>query len=126
MPATVNDYDGFYFLPGEEDGDLNIAYFKFNSGEVYGLNPVKSSPIGYSYHIAFFREDEDGDPTFDDSFEAIFADPVVYIQQLVGSNLYGCILRKTEKSSIWWDDYLTQAKDSCIMHKSSKNMLADA
>lgn len=114
---SKEEYDGFYFLPGDEDGDLNIAYFKFKSGEQFGGDPIETSPMGNKYHIAFFRKDEEGNPMFDDAFEAVFADPSIYIKQLVGGNLYGCVLKKTEKSTEWWDEYLTRAKKTCMMNK---------
>jgi hypothetical protein len=114
---SKEEYDGFYFLPGDEDGDLNIAYFKFKSGEEFDAKPVEDSPLGSTYHIAFFRRDVNGDPMFDEAFDAVFTDPSVYIQQLVGSNLYGCVLRKTEKSAKWWQEYLTRAQKTCMMNK---------
>lgn len=114
---SKDEYDGFYFLPGDEDGDLNIAYFKFKPGEEFTGEPVQDSPMGSTYHIAFFRRDANGDPMFDETFDAVFTDPAVYIQQLVGSNLYGCVLRKTEKSSKWWEEYLTRAQKTCMMNK---------
>lgn len=114
---SKDEYDGFYFLPGDEEGDLNIAYFKFKADGDFAGEPVKESSIGSTYHIAFFTRDENGDPVFDENFEAVFADPNVYIEQLVGSNLYGCVLRKTEKSEKWWDEYLTRAKKTCTIKK---------
>jgi hypothetical protein len=114
---SKDEYDGFYFLPGDEDGDLNLAYFKFKPGEEFEADPVKDSPMGDTYHIAFFRRDANGDPMFDDAFEAVFADPSIYVGGLVGADLYGCVLRKTEKSAKWWEEYLTRAQKTCIMNK---------
>jgi len=102
------DYDGFYFLPGDDDEELNLSYFKFKE-EAFKGKPVGSSTVGDMYHVAFFSRDDLGNPKFDDTFEAIFADPSVYIKGLVGSNVYGCILRKTEKSQEWFDEYLERA-----------------
>lgn len=103
-----DDYDGFYFLPGEDDEELNLSYFKFKE-EIFMGAPVGSSSVGDMYHVAFFSRDDQGNPKFDDTFEAIFADPSVYIKGLVGSKVYGCILRKTEKSQEWFDEYLERA-----------------
>ena len=114
--AEMKDYDGFYFLPGDDEDGLNLAYFKFKDGEFDG-KPIGATELGDMYHIAFFKRDANGDPMFDEQFEAIFKDPSVYIQGLVGANLYGCILRKTEKSSEWWDEYLTRAQKTCMMNK---------
>jgi hypothetical protein len=103
-----NEYDGFYFLPDESNDDLQIAYFNFKD-EFANATPIEHSSIGYKYHIAFFRRDKEGNPVFDDTFEAIFGDPTIYIKNLVGAGLYGCVLRKTEKSQEWFDEYLERA-----------------
>lgn len=114
---SKDEYDGFYFLPGDEDDrDLNIAYFRFKDDENMGV-PIESSEVGDKFHVAFFRKDINGDPVFDEEFEAIFADPSVYIKNLIGANVYGCILRKTEKSSVWWREYLTKTQQSCMINK---------
>jgi hypothetical protein len=110
-----DEYDGFYFLPGDEEYELNIAYFKFK--EEWNANTIESSILGDKYHIAFFKRDANGDPMFDEEFEAIFADPSVYIQGLAGANLYGCVLRKTEKSTKWWREYLERAQKTCLRNK---------
>lgn len=113
---TKDEYDGLYFLPGDTDEEMNLAYFRFKEEEDFGV-PIESTEIGDKYHIAFFKKDELGDPVFDEEFEAIFADPTVYIKNLVGLNVYGCVLRKTEKSLDWWVDYLAKAKESCTLIK---------
>lgn len=130
------DYDGFYFLPpnilykensitanddesgegagGGEETSLNLAYFKFKPETNIGA-PIESTAIGDKFHVAFFRKDEAGDPVFDDEFEAIFADPSVYIKNLIGMNIYGCFLRKTENSTAWWHEYLTEVRRTCTI-----------
>lgn len=114
------EYDGFYFLPSDEDDALNLAFFKFKEGENFG-KPVERSSLGDKYHIAFFKRDQSGLPVFDEQFEAIFADPPTYVKNLIGSELYGCILRKTEESYKWWNDYLENAKEACkIVASESK------
>lgn len=114
----VENYDGFYFLQSEDFGDMKIAFFKFKDSEYVG-EPVQSTSIGDMYHIAFFKEDESGAVEFDESFEAIFADPKVYIRNFAGSNYHGCVLRKTNKSGKWWDNYLSKAKEACIIESSN-------
>jgi hypothetical protein len=114
---STQEFDGFYFLPGDEDDDdLNLAYFRFHDDQKTGL-PIESTPLGDKYHIAFFRRDANGDPMFDEEFEAIFADPSTYIKGLLGARLYGCVLRKTENSDKWWNEYLTRAQKTCMMYK---------
>lgn len=104
-----SSYDGFYFTPAEEDDDLNITFFDFKHSSEKGY-PVSNTSIGDCWHVAFFRQDGNGIPYFDETFEAIFSDPTVYVKNLIGANLYGCIVRKTEKSQKWFEEYLENAK----------------
>lgn len=117
-----SEYDGLYFLPSEDDEDeMKLVYFNYKDGEDYG-KPVSGNQIGHMYHIAFFRPNDDGLPVFDEHFEAILADPSVYITGLTGSNLCGCVLRKTEESGKWWDNYLKRALESCKMLQQNVKM----
>ncbi len=103
---NTSEYDGIWFLPSGNNGnDLMIQYFSFND-EFKNSAKVDSSSVGDTYYISFFRRLENNEPEFDDAFEAIFADPEVYIKNLVGAKLYGCIVRKTEESGKWFEDYL--------------------
>ena len=112
------EYDGFYFVPhGETGEDLEFKFFKFNDNEMATAEPVGTTAIGDTYHIAFFKQDEKGFPKFDDSYEAVFADPQIYVQGLAGSGLYGCVLRKTEKSGQWFQDYLAGLQPDVIIKK---------
>lgn len=108
------EYDGFYFTPAEHDNELNITFFDFKS-EVEKGDPICNTSIGDCWHIAFFRQTENGLPYFDEAFDAILSDPTVYVKNLLGANLYGCIVRKTEKSQKWFDDYLHNAKEHVKM-----------
>ena len=98
------NYDGFYFIPSETEfeSSYKLAFFRFQD-EYANATPVDS---GNTYHIAFFTLNDDGLPKFDDAFEAILTDPVVYINNLIGSGISGCILRKTNKSDKWFTEYL--------------------
>jgi hypothetical protein len=107
MDKKSTEFDGIYFLPGEEEGELVISYFDFKS-EMAGAKSIEGTPLGPKYHIAFFKRGEDGLPAFDDSFEAILTCPKVYIESLAGVGVYGCAVKKTEKSQKWFDDYLTR------------------
>jgi hypothetical protein len=117
MRNDIN-YDGFYFTPGDEEGEMKYSFFKMNDG--HAGNPIESTVIGDKFHIAFFQEDEEGNPVFDEDFEAIFSDPYVYVSEL--RDLYGCVLRKTDKSHVWWQEYLEKAKAECVklMGKTTK------
>lgn len=111
------EYDGFYFVPhGVTGQDLEFKFFKFTS-DLADSPPVGTTAIGDTYHVAFFKPDDKGLPTFDDAYEAVFADPQIYVQGLVGSGLYGCVLRKTEKSGQWFQDYLSGLQPDVIIKK---------
>jgi hypothetical protein len=90
LEKKSSDFDGIYFLPGDEDDELVLSFFDFQK-DMAGGKPIKVSELGHMYHIAFFKRDKNNRPMFDDSFEAILA---------------GCVIRKTEKSDAWFDDYL--------------------
>ena len=100
-----SEYDGIYFLPGDNDDELVISFFDFRQ-EMANGKPIEDTKMGYKYHIAFFKRDEEGKPKFDDAFEAILVDPATWIGNLAGAGVYGCAVKKTNKSSDWFDDYL--------------------
>ena len=105
-----NEYDGIYFLPGDNDDELIFNYWEFKTDTEYaGAKPIDGNQIGNMYHIAFFRRDVEGYPIFDEQYEAILGDPEAYLKNLTGAGLYGCLLKKTEKSGKWWEDYLKRA-----------------
>lgn len=103
----TENYDGFYFIPTEteEESSYKLAFFTFKD-EMANAKPIESSEMGDKFHIAFFKPGENDLPVFDDSFEAILTDPIVYINNLIGTGMSGCILRKTEKSEVWFQEYL--------------------
>ena len=115
-------FDGFWFLPCDEEG-LNLSFFTFKD-EYGGGTPIGGNQIGDNYHLAFFKENEEGLPEFDDAFEAILGDPESYVKNLVGAGLYGCVVRKTTKTGKWFEDYLTSVVGSVIVDnvKSITNM----
>jgi hypothetical protein len=122
MPISFGpkEYDGFYILPDDEvEGAYKYAFFQLKD-EYENGKPVESSSVGDWFHVAFFKRDEDGDAEFDESFEAIFADPVVYAGGLEGLDIYGCFLRKTDKSQKWFDDYLKRALSRITINKVKK------
>jgi hypothetical protein len=106
-------FDGFWFLPCDEEG-LNLSFFTFKD-EYGGGTPIGGNQLGDNYHLAFFKENEEGLPEFDDAFEAILGDPESYIKNLVGAGLYGCVVRKTTKTGKWFDDYLKSVVGSVIV-----------
>ena len=118
----LNPYDGIFFLPGEED-DKIISYFNFKE-EMAGGVLTEGSEIGPMYHIAFFKHGDDGSPVFDDHFEAIIGDPHTYIKNL--GNIYGCMVKKTDKSPAWFEDYLYKMFGSVMIDKMKSALTAIA
>jgi hypothetical protein len=116
-----NDYDGVYFLPGDEEDEMKFAFFHMKESD-YDRAPIEGTGIGDKFHIAFFRMDEEGDAVFDEEFEAIFADPMVYLKNLIGMELYGCVVRKTKTSGKWWDEYLNKALQRTTILKTQTKM----
>jgi hypothetical protein len=104
------DYDGFYFLPPEsEDEEGFIFHFFKLREELSDGKPVNNSKMGDMFHVCFFKRGDSGKPEFDDTFEAVFSDPLTYVSKtLMGLEIYGCFCRKTDKSETWFQDYLTR------------------
>lgn len=108
----MDKYDGFYIVPGDDDDSMQLRFFNLK-GEVELGEPIENTTLGNKYHVVLFRQKEAGDEIeLNDCFEAIFADPVTYAKGLLGSNLYGTFLKKTENSADWFDDYLRKTVDS--------------
>ena len=79
--SELDKFDGFYFIPDEEDYEENYKLVFFNfEGEKSGGTPIESSEMGLKYHMCFFKHDENNAPVFDDAFEAILVNPLDYIK----------------------------------------------
>jgi hypothetical protein len=118
-----DEYDGFYLLPSDDEEDedgLKMTFFDLDE-EFTGGTPIDSSSIGLCYHVAFFKQDEEGNAVFDEHFEAVFSHPQTYVRGLVGGNIYGCFLKKTTKSGKWFEDYLKRAKTYVRMDTSNND-----
>ncbi len=100
------DFDGFYFIPGKTNKEMKFAYFKL---EQPPGNPIEKSDFGDKYHVAIFKKGDNGRPEFDGEFEAVFGDPTGYATNLIGQEVYGCVLRKCENSTPWWKSYLDKS-----------------
>lgn len=115
MP-DAKDFDGFYILPHKQDDGLRLSFFDFNDDFEKGKK-VDGTSLGDMYHVVFLKQGEDGNPEFDDHFEAIFADPEVYVKGLLGANVYGCMVRKTENSYKWVEEYLKKLLGRVMINK---------
>ena len=109
-------FDGFFFTPGADDDELELSFFDYSEENLKNAEKVENTAIGDKYHIAFFKPNGKGLVEFDESFEAIFADPVTYVKNLTGSQLFGCVVRKTTQSGKWFDNYLSSAKENVTIH----------
>ena len=110
-------FDGIFFLPDDNDDDsVVISHFTFKEEYADGV-PTDFTSVGDMFHVAFFVEDDDGLPKLDGAFEAIFGDPTAYVKNLVGAKVFGCLVRKTNKSQKWFDDYLTDIQKTVMIKK---------
>jgi hypothetical protein len=110
--VSSETFDGFSFTPTDNEEDLELAFFKVK--REMG-NPIDSTSVGDMFHVAFFRMSKNKPPEFDEEFEAVFADPKVYVQNLIGAKICGTFLRKTENSGNFWKEYLNDLKTQCKM-----------
>ena len=109
----TSDFDGIYFTTIEDGEKHEYQFFKLDSK--YKENPVEPTEIGHRWHIALFKDKEDGTFRFDDHFEAVFENPVHYVKNMLSMGLEGCVLRKTENSKEWFDHYLSVMKEHVII-----------
>lgn len=118
----MGKYDGFFFYPQYREDihvDYKIEIFIFNDKKLKS-EKIEYNDIGDKYYIAFFKSDNETLLKFDGDFEAIFIDPLTYIKNLIGSNLYGCMVRKTSKSGKWFKKYLTAFKKNAKIIATNK------
>ena len=116
MPEA-KDYDGFYILPHRDDDDgLKLSFFDFTDDFEKG-EKIEHTSLGDKYHVIFLTQGKDGHPELNDHFEAIFADPEVYVKGLLGANIYGCMVRKTENSWKWVEEYLKRLLGRVMINK---------
>jgi hypothetical protein len=109
-------YDGFTVIPGEEDYDESqIVFFNLDENSKEGI-PIEYSPMGDMYHVVLFKAKSDiQDVKFDEAFEAIFIDPLVYAKRLL-PNFYSMFVRKTDKSGPWFEDYMVTLLKELLIH----------
>lgn len=100
-------YDGFHLLPHPTDDNLvNFSFFKLKEN-VIDSPTIGGTEIGDMYRVLFFKQDGK-DIKLDWVFEAIFADPLTYAENLIGMGVYGTFVKKTKESETWWNNYLTE------------------
>jgi hypothetical protein len=93
-------FDGFIFSPHEKlEEHTHIETFKYKDPGT----SVGGSKLGNNYEIVFLEHSEDGGMIIEDAFDAILADPVVYLEHLIKCGFYGIIGRKTTTSDLFFD-----------------------
>lgn len=116
---NIKNYDGFVIVP-ENLEESKIVYFNINDGREKGV-PVENTELGDMYHVVCFKMNSDNsDIEFDDTFEAIFIDPVYYAKRLL-PYFYCMVVRKTDISVVWFEDYLKDLFNRIIISKLKKH-----
>jgi len=109
---STKDYDGFHFLPDPENDDTFLFQF-FNlkrlEGNDHSTEVIGGNDIGDLYNVLLMREGEN-DVQVTDVFQAIFADPRIYAEGLIGSNIYGTFIKNTQHAEDWWQNYVITTK----------------
>lgn len=88
------EFDAYFFLPGDTEEKIHIE------GAIYREpgEQVGGSSVGKEYHVILFKENKNG--IYDvDRFDAIFAEPLEYMSELIPAHWYGVMARKTTTSN---------------------------
>ena len=116
-----HEYDGFTLIPGDEDySDSQLVFFNLGNESSEGT-PIGGSPVGDMYHVVLFKAlPEMEDVKFDETFEAIFIDPLVYAKRLL-PDFYSLFVRKTDKSKPWFEDYMKTILNELLLNTLKKH-----
>ena len=100
-------YDGIHFIPHKIKNKTGLQFYFFDLDNEYANGvPIESTSLGDKWFIVYLKSSENGYPFYDNNTEAIFADPIVYLKGLAGKGIYGTMVRKTDKSIKWFEDFL--------------------
>ena len=100
------EYDCISFLPDlNEEGDLRIE-----AGQYIEKSEEVKGAMGNKYHINLFKQNKDLSVEYD-SFEAILADPLVYMSHIIPSGFFGFITKKTTDSDEFNEEMLSKLKE---------------
>ena len=102
------NFDILSFLPGEEEGEMNIS-----GGTYLEKGQEIMGSMGCIYHINIFKERKDSTIDFD-TFEAVLADPLVYISHIIPAGFFGFISKKTTESEEFNKDIIKTLKESFV------------
>lgn len=107
---SKEDYDAYFFLPGEKKGMLYLEGSNYvNKGdEVDGSN----FNLGKCFHILVFKEDKDGMISTIDRFEGIVGAPLEYISEMIKMKWFGMLCLKTTTSNTFVDDIFDKIQNN--------------
>lgn len=100
------NFDCISFLPGEEEGELNVQ-----GGTYLEKGEEIRGSMGCKYHINIFKEKKDFTIDFD-TFEAVLIDPLVYMSYIIPAGYFGFISKKTTESEEFNQDIIQKMKES--------------
>ena len=115
MVETPEKYDGFNVLPDPDTGTICVSFFNLTDEYANGT-PIENTKLGDKFQVILYKNIGNFEIRYDEHFEAIFADPVVYMQNLL-PNFSGTFFRKTTKSEKMYDDYLTHVVQNAMIEK---------
>lgn len=118
MNTSVQTFDGFHLTPGEGEDEVRFDFFEFTEdmGDL-----IEGTKLGHMYHVILFKTEEDS-VRIEDSFEAIFADPVVYARSLPEANIFGTFVKKREKTKDWINVFLNMTEMKLqLLNQKMKN-----
>lgn len=115
MKVKPSEYDGFHFTPPEsEEKGLRFDFFTLIDDYANGQK-IDTTDHGDCWLVAYVKADDDEKIYLDDIFEFVIEDPLNYIHSLIGTGVYGCIVRKTDKSIKWFNNYVENVKNLYAM-----------
>lgn len=115
MIETPEKYDGFNMLPDPVSGTICISFFNLKDEYANGT-PIENTKWGDKFQVILYKNIGNFEIRYDEHFEAIFADPVVYMENLL-PNFSGTFFRKTTKSAKMYDECLTHVVQNAILDK---------
>ena len=116
-------YDGFMVAPDDE-GNVDISFFELNNKYSRG-NPIEGTEVGDKYHVILFKSNKENEMNFDDTFEAIFRDPVYYATSLL-PKFYGMFIKKTDKTVEWFESFLQEVLIKVLDQQKNVKEMAES
>lgn len=117
--SDIPPFDGVYFYPDPENSKkLAQDWFLLEDEKYKNQPPIDGNEMGDCYHVAFIGKDRMNYPYVQEVYEAIFSDLETYINtSLSGAKVQGVILRKTDTSGQWIDEYRNNLGKNVRLHK---------